>query len=174
MTPATHVLTLPGPMLRRGFWLYVWRVETSTGDLHYVGRTGDNSSPHASAPYTRMGQHLGSVATQNALRKHLEKRGVPLESCTFHLISHGPLYNEVAKADDATRDADGGAHAAARHRRRHGKGSGQRSRQRRIRSAQHRQLQVAAGPSSMGTGKGGLYDAFSQARPRPRATLDNR
>ena len=60
--PTTHCLTLPGPMLRRGFWLYVWQVEDSEGgEWLYVGRTGDNSSPHASAPYTRMGQHLGKI-----------------------------------------------------------------------------------------------------------------
>lgn len=105
MPTATHVLTLPGAMLRRGFWLYVWRVETPAGELLYVGRTGDNSSPHASAPYTRMGQHLGSVATQNALRQHLDRRGLPLEACVFHLVSHGPLYDEVARADGATRAA---------------------------------------------------------------------
>lgn len=106
MAPATHVLTLPGPMLRRGFWLYVWRVETPVGEMLYVGRTGDNSSPHATAPYTRMGQHLGSVETQNALRKHLEKRGInPSDCANLHLVSHGPLYPEIAKVDGATRAA---------------------------------------------------------------------
>lgn len=114
MPPATHVLTLPGPMLRRGFWLYVWRVETQAGELLYVGRTGDNSSPHATAPYTRMGQHLGAAATQNALRQHLERRGVALQACTFHLVSHGPLYDEAAKADGATRQALMAAHRPLR------------------------------------------------------------
>ena len=33
MAPATHVLTMPGAMLHRGFWLYVWRVETPAGEL---------------------------------------------------------------------------------------------------------------------------------------------
>lgn len=114
MVPATHILTMPGPMLRRGFWLYVWRVETPNGELLYVGRTGDNSSPHATAPYTRMGQHLGSVDTQNALRRHLEKRGVALDECIFHLVTHGPLYEEVAKADGATRAALMAAHTPLR------------------------------------------------------------
>lgn len=114
MAPATHILTLPGPMLRRGFWLYVWRVETPRGELHYVGRTGDNSSPHATAPYTRMGQHLGSVETQNALRRHLEKRGVGLEACVFHLVTHGPLYDEVTKVEGATRQALMAAHMPLR------------------------------------------------------------
>ena len=30
--PDVHQLTLPGPMLQRGFWLYVWRVETPKGE----------------------------------------------------------------------------------------------------------------------------------------------
>ena len=33
---ATHRLSLPGPMLRRGFWLYVWDVETPCGQMLYV------------------------------------------------------------------------------------------------------------------------------------------
>ena len=115
MAAATHILTLPGLMLRRGFWLYVWRVETPKGELLYVGRTGDNSSPHATAPYHRMGQHLGSVKSQNALRRQLEKRGIQPETCkAFHLVSHGPLYDEVAKADGATRAALMAAHTLLR------------------------------------------------------------
>lgn len=98
MTSAsTYRLTLPGAMLRRGFWLYVWQVEVPD-ELEpwlYVGRTGDNSSPNASAPYTRMGQHLGSLENQNALRKHLVGKELTLEGCTFHLISHGPIHPEV-------------------------------------------------------------------------------
>jgi hypothetical protein len=66
--------------------------------LVYVGRTGDNSSPNASPAYIRMGQHLGSVDTQNALRKHLKKRGIEPETCqTFDLVAHGPLYPEIEK-----------------------------------------------------------------------------
>ncbi|MBK0327749.1 hypothetical protein I5535_10640 [Rhodobacteraceae bacterium F11138] len=101
---ATWKMTLPGPMLQRGFWLYVWQVETPKGEILYVGRTGDNSSPHATAPYTRMGQHLGFATTQNALRKQLSKRGIDAEDCkAFHLISHGPIYPEIDKNDGADR-----------------------------------------------------------------------
>lgn len=88
-------------MLERGFWLYVWRVGTVKDDLHYVGRTGDNSSPHATAPYTRMGQHLGFTPNQNALRKHLIARGITPERCrSFDLIAHGPIYPEVTEDTD--------------------------------------------------------------------------
>ncbi|PLU02687.1 hypothetical protein [Sinorhizobium medicae] len=94
--PAIHTFTLPGAMLKRGFWLYVWRAQTPAGEMLYVGRTGDNSSPYATAPYTRMGQHLGKVQTQNALRKHLQNKGIDPESCSeFDLIACGPLYPEV-------------------------------------------------------------------------------
>lgn len=105
-TSSTWKMTLPGPMLQRGFWLYVWQVETPKGEMLYVGRTGDNSSPHATAPYTRMGQHLGFQKTQNALRKQLLKRGVKPEACSaFHLISHGPIYPEIDKPEGADRKA---------------------------------------------------------------------
>lgn len=97
----TFRMSLPSPMLRRGFWLYVWRVARKGGpELLYVGRTGDNSSPNASPPYIRMGQHLGSIKNQNALRQHLLKRGIAPEDCEhFDLVAHGPVYAEVAKPD---------------------------------------------------------------------------
>lgn len=101
----TYRLAIPGPMLRRGFWLYVWRVVAAEKrELLYVGRTGDNSSPNASPPYVRMGQHLGSIKNQNALRSHLLKRGVKPEECqAFNLVAHGPIYAEVVKPVDLDR-----------------------------------------------------------------------
>ncbi|WP_210239039.1 hypothetical protein [Mesorhizobium sp. 8] len=98
----TFRFTLPGPMLRRGFWLYVWKVLTADGrDLLYVGRTGDNSSPNASPPYIRMGQHLGSVKNQNALRRNLLAAGVdPLSCKNFDLVTHGPIHPEVVRPED--------------------------------------------------------------------------
>lgn len=91
----THTLTMPGKMLERGFWLYVWRVVTPKGDMLYVGRTGDSSSHKAAPPYARMGQHLGHVKASNALRSHLERRGIEPERCReYDLIAHGPLFSE--------------------------------------------------------------------------------
>ena len=102
--PSVHTLTLPGPMLERGFWLYVWCVETPSGELLYVGRTGDNSSPHAAAPYTRMGQHLGNSQSQNALRAHLEKRGIdPISCINFQIVSYGPIFPEVEREGGTSR-----------------------------------------------------------------------
>lgn len=97
MSPAVHTLTLPGPMLQRGFWLYVWRVSTPGGEMLYVGRTGDSSSPHATAPYTRMGQHLGFAKASNSLRRLLLQNGVEPKACeAFDLVSFGPIFPEVS------------------------------------------------------------------------------
>ncbi|MBY5816630.1 hypothetical protein HFN60_13385 [Rhizobium leguminosarum] len=106
MTVGTHKLTLPADMLRRGFWLYTWRVVGPAGEeLLYVGRTGDNSSPNASPAYIRMGQHLGSLDTQNALRKHLAKRDIFPEQCRhFELVCHGPIYPEIEKPANFSRE----------------------------------------------------------------------
>ena len=100
MPASIHTLTLPGAMLERGFWLYVWRIASPIGELLYVGRTGDNSSPHASPPFTRMGQHLGTNKHQNAVRRLLEQRHVQPEKCpSFDFIAHGPLFPEVQDWD---------------------------------------------------------------------------
>lgn len=103
-TASLHRLTLPGPMLQRGFWLYVWRVQTPMGERLYVGRTGDSSSPHATAPYTRMGQHLGFSKAQNSLRRLLTEAGVEPETCgQFDLISYGPIFPEIGMTKEQLR-----------------------------------------------------------------------
>lgn len=105
MKAATHILSLPGKMLSRGMWLYVWRVETPRGEMLYVGRTGDSSSPHATAPYTRMGQHLGFSKAANSLRRLLTENGVTPEECAqYELISHGPVYAEIGLKEGQLRD----------------------------------------------------------------------
>jgi hypothetical protein len=86
----------PGALLERGFWLYVWRIESLEAEYLYVGRTGDSSSPNAVAPYQRMAQHLGQQKHQNALRRHLEKNDVRPENCAFQFIAYGPIYPQAA------------------------------------------------------------------------------
>ena len=74
----------------------MWRIASPVGELLYVGRTGDSSSPHAATPFARMGQHLGTNEHENMVRRHLEQRGAPPERCTsFDLIAHGPLFPEA-------------------------------------------------------------------------------
>ena len=100
--PATiQSLLLPGGMIERGFWLYVWRIESPLGELLYVGRTGDSSSPNASDPFTRMGQHLGKNDRQNVVRKYLKRRGTSPEECaSIRLIAYGPMFPEVNDWDE--------------------------------------------------------------------------
>lgn len=96
-----HFLTLPGPMLKRWFWLYVWRIDTPKRERLYVGRTGDNSSPYATAPYTRMGQHLGFQKSSNSLRRFLTEQGISPEQCAqSDLVSYGPIFSEIGKTEE--------------------------------------------------------------------------
>ena len=97
MPPSIHKLTFDGPMNGRGFWLYVWKIQQpEKGDLLYVGRTGDSSSPNASSPIKRMGQHLDAKSKGNMLHRKLEERCIEPVSCpSFELVSYGPLFEEV-------------------------------------------------------------------------------
>ena len=96
MSGTTQKLTFPGNITRRGFWLYVCRIESPIGELLYVGRTGDSSSSRATSPFTRIGLHLGTNWRQALIRRHLKKQGFEPEDCTsFQIIAHGPLFPEV-------------------------------------------------------------------------------
>ena len=98
MKPALHQLTLPGAMLARGFWLYVWEVTTASGEKWlYVGRTGDSSSPNAQSPFYRLSQHLSQNPKSNALRRNLMRAGVEADSCSsFDLYCYGPVLAECS------------------------------------------------------------------------------
>jgi hypothetical protein len=96
MALQTINVQFPGSILRHGFWLYVWRVRLSPARyVHYVGRTGDSSSPNAAPPYRRLGQHLGPSKASNALLTHLKSKRIDPESCElFEFIAHGPLFEK--------------------------------------------------------------------------------
>lgn len=101
MKAALHHLSLPGAMLARGFWLYVWEVTDRSGKQWlYVGRTGDSSSPNAQSPFSRLSQHLGSNKRGNALRRNLARVGVDADRCrSFELTCYGPILPECASMD---------------------------------------------------------------------------
>lgn len=83
-------------MLERGFWLYVWRIHSDSEALLYVGRTGDESSPNASAPYNRFGQHLGRNKNANALKRNLEAMGLRLDQIeAYDFVFYGPVFAEA-------------------------------------------------------------------------------
>ena len=95
-------LAFSGAMLQRGFWLYVWEIETAGGDKWlYVGRTGDSSSANAQSPFTRLGQHLGTNKNANALRRHLKSVGVDPDAChSFEMVAFGPILPEAKPMDE--------------------------------------------------------------------------
>ena len=96
MSGTTQNLTFPGNITRRGFWLYVCRIESPDGELLYVGRTGDSSSSRASSAFTRIGLHLGTNWRQALIRRYLKKKGFEPEDCTsFQIVAHGPLFLEA-------------------------------------------------------------------------------
>lgn len=99
---ALHKLAIPPEMLRRGFWLYVWVIKLRGGRvIHYVGRTGDSSSPNAQSPVSRISGHLGPNERANALRRHLKHNGVEFADCeALEFVTHGPLEDEAQSWDD--------------------------------------------------------------------------
>jgi hypothetical protein len=94
-------LSLPGAMLARCFWLYVWEVTAADGTKWlYIGRTGDSSSPNAQSPFVRLSQHLGQNPKSNALRRNLVKAGVDVGACrSFKLTACGPILAEQANME---------------------------------------------------------------------------
>jgi hypothetical protein len=102
MTSELHHMSLPAPILRRGFWLYVWGVGLPLGGkIHYVGMTGDTGSGAAQSAMNRVSAHLGRNIKSNALRRYLKsKRNAELEDCqSLDFFAFGPVYPEPVGAD---------------------------------------------------------------------------
>jgi hypothetical protein len=97
----SHSITFTGAVLERGFWLYAWHVSGNGKAIVYAGRTGDNSSPNASSPFARLGQHLDvrPKASANMLHRHLVKHGIDPIIATYQLVTVGPIYPEVPGKD---------------------------------------------------------------------------
>jgi hypothetical protein len=114
MTANLHHLAFPAEVLRRGFWLYVWKITISNDVVHYVGRTGDSSSLKAQSPLSRVASHLGPNKNANALKRHLAKTNIEISDCErFEFISYGPLFEEAANERDH-RHRRGAIHALER------------------------------------------------------------
>jgi hypothetical protein len=91
--PELVSVSLPPPLLARGFWIYVWKIGLADGMVvHYVGMTGDTGSFMAGSPLKRAADHLGFNEKSNALRKYLERKGCPPEKCRMlDLMAFGPI-----------------------------------------------------------------------------------
>lgn len=91
-----HSIKFDGRVLDRGFWLYVIDIEAPQGRYLYVGRTGDSSSPNASSPFSRIGQHFDCRphAKGNSLARNLQKVGIEPQICKMEMIAVGPIFPE--------------------------------------------------------------------------------
>ncbi|MCW7546267.1 hypothetical protein N7I30_21070 [Aurantimonas litoralis] len=124
MCPQTWQIELAPAMLKRGFWLYVFRAYLKDEAFLYVGRTGDNRPPQAASPYDRFGQHLGITnAAANGFRTYLSRRmaghsDVSIKSLDFRCW--GPIFepviskSEFDKGNNEQRDAWAKEHSKRR------------------------------------------------------------
>ena len=96
MSAKCYRMSFDGHVLKRGFWIYIWKVKCPQETFYYVGRTGDSSSPHAASPFTRIGQHLDfrANAKGNSLSKQLQRCRVKPDDCCFEMLAIGPLFPE--------------------------------------------------------------------------------
>lgn len=97
-----YQMSFDGEILERGFWLYLWRITSKKKIVFYVGRTGDSSSPHASSPFNRIGQHLDfrPNAKGNSLAKRLKEAGIDPKSSQFSMLALGPLFPEQSDFEE--------------------------------------------------------------------------
>ena len=91
--PAIHKFELPPPLLKRGFWIYVWKIRTRRKfPKFYVGMTGDTGSYSAQSPINRISAHLGHNKRSNALQRYLKREGIEIESCdALEFAAFGPI-----------------------------------------------------------------------------------
>jgi hypothetical protein len=92
-------MSFDGNLLKRGFWIYIWKIVAGNKTVYYVGRNGDSSSCNAASPFSRIGQHLNfkDNAKGNSLGRRLDECGISPEKCTFEMVAIGPLYAEQSE-----------------------------------------------------------------------------
>jgi hypothetical protein len=113
---ALHCLSVPTPILKRGFWLYVWRVGLPVvGCSHFVGMTGDTGAARAQSAANHVAAHLGFSLFASALRKSMQrKQHSRLEDCrSLDFFAFGPVYPDGVSTDYPT--MRGNVTALARH-----------------------------------------------------------
>jgi hypothetical protein len=102
-----HRFELPSAVLKRGFWLYLWKIQEghNTKPIYYVGMTGDTGSYSAQSPINRVSAHLGSNENANALRYYAQQHEIDLEGChRIEFFAYGPI-STVPKITDETSKA---------------------------------------------------------------------
>lgn len=102
----SHRISFSGNIVKRGFWIYIWRIAHSSGVYYYVGRTGDSSSANAASPMSRMSAHFGHNPKGNALKRNLMSIDIDMEECDYDYYCFGPLIDEKASWDEHRKARD--------------------------------------------------------------------
>jgi hypothetical protein len=91
--PALYRFSLPPKLLKRGFWIYIWKITKNNGhNIFYVGMTGDTGSGVAQSPVNRVSAHLGFNPNNNTLRRYAACKGIDLEKCrNIDFAAFGPI-----------------------------------------------------------------------------------
>ena len=101
-------MAFDGELLKRGFWLYVWKILFNGEIFIYVGRTGNSSSTNAASPFNRVSQHLDfrETARGNTLARRLKEVEIDPDSSNFRMIALGPIFQEQKSVDTHMRYRD--------------------------------------------------------------------
>jgi len=101
-------MAFDGELLKRGFWLYVWKILFNGEIFIYVGRTGNSSSTNAASPFNRVSQHLDfrETARGNTLARRLKEVDIDPGSSNFSMIALGPIFQEQKSVDTHNRYRD--------------------------------------------------------------------
>ncbi len=91
-----YEVNIDGRLLERGYWLYVWKIETPEGVLVHVGHTGDSVNAGAGTVVARLGAVLDTreQARGNSLARLVAGRGLEPLACTYRLLALGPFQPE--------------------------------------------------------------------------------
>jgi hypothetical protein len=108
MSINSYTMAFDGELLKRGFWLYVWKILFNGEKFIYVGRTGNSSSTNAASPFNRVSQHLDfrETARGNTLARRLKEVDIDPDSSNFHMIALGPIFQEQKSVDTHMRYRD--------------------------------------------------------------------
>lgn len=104
----THILSIPGASVTRGFWLYICRVESPDGELVYVGQTGDTNFPHSQSVFNRLATHLVKSGNTSSLFERPRANGIePRECGDIRMVAVGPIFAETSDRNefDTRKDA---------------------------------------------------------------------
>jgi hypothetical protein len=101
MSINSYTMSFDGELLKRGFWLYVWKILFNGEKYIYLGRTGNSSSTHAASPFNRVSQHFDfqETAKGNTLARRLKEVDIDPDASNFCMIALGPIFQEQKSVD---------------------------------------------------------------------------